>query len=151
MKTRPLASSDLPALYDVLDRIELFPANMLADMTVSHLSGESDDIWLVCERDGTAIGRCYAAPEQLADRVWNMLAIGIHPGHQSSGAGTALTAHLEETLRNRETRLLIVDTSSSDSFTQARAFYTARGYEPEARIRDFWEDGDDKVTFRKML
>lgn len=32
-----------------------------------------------------------------------------------------------------------------------RKFYQQLGYEKEAVIRDFWDTGDDKVTFRKVL
>ena len=48
-------------------------------------------------------------------------------------------------------RVLIVDTSGTAAFEQTRAFYLKNGYEAEARILDFWADGDDKVTFRKAL
>jgi hypothetical protein len=32
-----------------------------------------------------------------------------------------------------------------------RRFYRARGYAEEARIRDFYTFGEDKVIFRKAL
>lgn len=48
-------------------------------------------------------------------------------------------------------RTLIVDTSSLDAYEQARAFYTRRGFVQEARIRDFYGPGDDKVTFWKQI
>ena len=54
-------------------------------------------------------------------------------------------------LKARAARLLIVDTSSLPAFDGARAFYPALGFREEARIRDFWTDGDDKVTFAKRL
>ena len=46
---------------------------------------------------------------------------------------------------------MIVDTSGTDDFAMTRKFYSQNGYEEEARIRDFWADGDDKVIFRKAL
>lgn len=51
----------------------------------------------------------------------------------------------EETLA----RTLIVDTSSMDDYAQARAFYRRQGLVEEARIRNFYGPGDDKVTFWK--
>jgi ribosomal protein S18 acetylase RimI-like enzyme len=61
------------------------------------------------------------------------------------------TARLEADLRAKGARILIADTSGSDEFTQTRAFYRKNGYSEEARIRDFWADGDDKVVFWKSL
>lgn len=57
----------------------------------------------------------------------------------------------EQRLRSLGQRILLVDTSSTDAFTLTRKFYTRNGYEEEARIRDFWSAGDDKVIFRKSL
>ena len=65
--------------------------------------------------------------------------------------GAALTAHLEAELKSKGHRILIADTSGTDDFFQTRMFYKKNGYSEESRIRDFWNAGDDKVTFRKAL
>jgi hypothetical protein len=46
---------------------------------------------------------------------------------------------------------LIADTSGTDDFAPTRAFYRKNGYAEEARIRDFWAKGDDKVVFWTAL
>jgi hypothetical protein len=46
---------------------------------------------------------------------------------------------------------LLVETSSLAQYDRTRAFYAGRGYEEEARIRDYWAVGDDLVVFRKAL
>jgi hypothetical protein len=48
-------------------------------------------------------------------------------------------------------RIVIVDTSGTDAFAKTRRFYENAGYIEEARIRDFWSKGDDKVTYWKAL
>lgn len=61
---------------------------------------------------------------------------------------------IEDELRSRgedQARTLIVDTSSLGGYEQARSFYRRRGFVEEARIRDFYGPGDDKVTFWKSL
>ena len=112
--------------------------------------------WIVAEAaDGEPIaGAAYYAPEPFADRMWNLYFIATAPDHHGSGTGTALMSHVEAALRNlgdAVARTLIVDTSSLDDYDQARAFYEARGFAEEARIRDFYGPGDDKVTFWKRL
>jgi len=47
--------------------------------------------------------------------------------------------------------LLIADTSGTEAFQAARAFYAGNDYAQEARIGDFWALGDDKVVFAKRL
>ena len=87
----------------------------------------------------------------LTEGTWNMLALGIDPAHHRRGAARLLVSGLEADLAARSARLLIVDTSGTKAFDGARGFYEASGYEKESRIRDYWAEGDDKITFRKSL
>jgi len=80
-----------------------------------------------------------------------MLALALRPDLQGKGLGATLVKAVEQHLRAQQQRILIVDTSGADAFAQARKFYAQNGYEEEARIRDFWAKGDDKVIFRKAL
>jgi len=152
MKIRSTKHEDIAALQEVLDGTELFPSEMLPDMVSGFLStDESTDIWLTCESDDKAIGFCYAVPEELAEGAWNMLAVAILPTEQGRGCGGAITRHLEAELKERGQRILIADTSGADDFAQTREFYRKNGYAEEARIRDFWAAGDDKIVFWKSL
>ncbi len=152
MKIRPTRSDDIPDLQHVVDGTELFPSDLLPDMVSGFLrEGESHDVWLTCELEGKAEGFCYAVPEKLTDGTWNMLAIAVHPLQQGLGIGAAIVKHLENTLRERGQRVLIADTSGTPEFEQTRQFYRKNGYLEEARIRDFWTDGSDKVVFWKRL
>ncbi len=47
--------------------------------------------------------------------------------------------------------MLIVETSSLDRFERTRRFYRDRGFVEEARIREFYGPGDDKIVFWKLL
>jgi ribosomal protein S18 acetylase RimI-like enzyme len=152
MIIRSSTSSDVPSLAKVADASQLFPGEMLPEMISGSLSGgECHDLWLTCELEGEAVGFCFAVPEKLTDGTWNMLAIAVHPEHQGGGAGSALVKHLEATLLARGQRVLIADTSGTPEFKQTREFYGKNGYSEEARIRDFWAEGNDKVVFWKLL
>ena len=116
------------------------------------LAGETtEEIWLTCEQEGEAIGFCFAVPEQLAEGTWNMRAIAVLPSVQRGGAGRLMVATLEEKLRAAGHRVLIADTSGTAEFELTRRFYQKNGYHEEARIRDFWAAGDDKVIYWKAL
>ena len=87
----------------------------------------------------------------MTEGTFNLTMIAVRPDLQGQGRGTELTRHVEAMLRDRGERILIVDTSSLPEFDRTRDFYRKSGYTQEARIRDYYKDGDDKVTFRKML
>lgn len=111
--------------------------------------------WIVATDDPDAVvAAAYYAPEPFADRMWNLYFIATAPDQHGTGAGTALIRHVEDALvalGKSSARTLIVDTSSIDDYEQARHFYGRRGYVEEARIRDFYGPGDDKVTFWKRV
>ena len=144
-------AGDIPALQEVLDQTELFPSEMLPDMLLPFLSGGGAAHWLSCHQGGAAVGFCYLAPEALTDGTWNMVALAVRPDVQGQRLGSALVAEAEAQLRAQGQRVLIVDTSGTEDFALARKFYAQNGYDEEARIRDFWAAGDDKVIFRKAL
>lgn len=60
-------------------------------------------------------------------------------------------SHIEEHLAAEGQRVLIVETSGTDALARTREFYRLCQYDQESRIRDFYADGDDKITFRKAL
>lgn len=143
---------DLPALRQVLDSIELFPSHMLADMISDYVDNpDSKDIWFTAVEDGRPVSIGYCAPETLTEGTYNLYAIGVHGNLQGKGIGRSMIGFLESYLIEKGHRILLVDTSGSDDFALTRRFYEKLGYKKEAVIRDFWKEGDDKVTYRKKL
>ena len=152
MTIRDTKQQDIPDLKRVLDETGLFPSEMLPDLVSGFLSEDAgNDVWLTCDSDGDVVGFCYAAPEPLTEGTWNMLAIAVLPGVQGKGSGAALVAELESRLHRLGHRVLIADTSGTAEYERTREFYRKNGYSEEARIRDFWGPGDDKVVFWKSL
>ncbi len=148
---KPTTSADIPALKAVVDQTELFPGEMLPEMLSPFLGGEAEAVWLTAHLGDVPVGLCYAVPEELTNGTWNMLALAVLPAHQGDGVGGALVKRLEDDLRSQGVRVLIADTSGTDAFALTRRFYAKSGYSEEARIRDFWDAGDDKVVFWKGL
>lgn len=58
---------------------------------------------------------------------------------------------IEKTLSKQGERILLVETSGLASFTNTQRFYLKCGYEEEARVREFYQAGEDKIIFRKSL
>ncbi|MDW4500502.1 GNAT family N-acetyltransferase [Sulfitobacter sp. D35] len=147
----PTVAEDIPGLQRVLEDTGLFPPDLLPEMFAPARDGDPSAFWLTCHLGSEPVGLCYTRAEEMADGTWNMLALGVASAHRRSGLGAALVAAAEERLREQGQRMLLVDTSGTDDFAAARAFYEGIGYAQEARIRDFWAPGDDKITFRKSL
>jgi ribosomal protein S18 acetylase RimI-like enzyme len=151
---RSIAPEDTTALIDIANTIGFQPQELeeLSQMLADYFSGDSDsDSFWLTDDDNGPVGVAYCEPERMTDRTWNLLLIAIKPDRQRQGRGAKLLRHVEQTLAAGGGRMLLVETSGLPEFDRARAFYTKCGYEEEARIRDFYAVGDDKVVFRKVL
>lgn len=144
---RPLRRDDLPAADAVIAAVDLFPPELLAGMAAPFLDG-ADELWLVVEGGG---GLAHAAPERLTDGTWNLLLLAVDPARQGRGLGRRLVAAVETALKATGARLLLVETSGVPEFGGQRRFYGKLGFQREARIRDYYQAGEDKVIFVKAL
>lgn len=165
---RPTQPEDKAALIAVASTIGFQDAElaaleaMLADYFAGNSGAEGDSgpdnsannsaaFWLTDQDEATVLGVAYCEPERMTDQTWNLQLIAIHPDHQGQGRGSSLLQAVEQTVLARGGRMLLVETSGLSSFEPTRNFYRKCNYEQEARIRDFYAAGEDKIVFRKLL
>jgi ribosomal protein S18 acetylase RimI-like enzyme len=146
---------DTIALIALAESSGLFDPNQtddLAQMLDKHFRdrNETQDIWLT-DYDNEPVGIAYIAPERMTEGTWNLYLIVVHPDRQKQGRGKALLSYVEQMLMERGERILLVETAGTDDFEYVREFYRKNGYEEEARIREFYTAGIDKIVFRKAL
>jgi ribosomal protein S18 acetylase RimI-like enzyme len=152
---RPAVRADQPALLKLATDTGLFQPEELGpleEMIDSYFAGDlgEEHFWIVYDHDNIQ-GAAYYAPEVMADRVWNLYFIGVTPEQQGAGIGSALLKAVEQALRAKKQRLLLIETSGLGHFELTRRFYHQHQYDEESRIRDYYTAGDDKVVFRKLL
>lgn len=149
---RPLTVEQLPAVKSVIEDVALFPSELLDDMTAPFMAGTAQaELWFVAIADGVACAVAYCAAERMTDGTWNLLLIAVRRDRQGEGLATALTNHVERMLAERGARILLVETSGLPTFERTRAVYRHLGYVEEARVREFYAAGEDKVVFWKRL
>ena len=142
----------MAALKTLVDAVGLFPSGEFDAMLESYCTGSLDaDHAMITFDDGSLAGIAYYAPERMTAGTWNLYLVGVAPQRRSEGIGSALLRAVDSTLAARGERVLLVETSGLPEFERTRAFYRANGYDEEARIREFYAAGEDKVVFRKAL
>lgn len=158
---RSVTPDDATAVVALAVDSELFPpeeAGVVESLLAEFFGGRAEQghTCLVDEEAGddgagTLRAVAYYEPVTATDRAWELLMIGVQRDRHRTGLGGRLLRHVEDDLRGRGQRLLLVETSAAPAFDRARAFYAALGYDEEARVRDYFAEGDDMVLFRRVL
>lgn len=160
---RRAVAADLPALSAIAAATEMFVGDELSSFVAimeAHLAavgrGETPPEALIVATAGDdpatpLLGAAYFAPEVMAQGVFNLLFIGVSPTARNRRVGAALLSAFEDAAFAAAARLAIIETASADMFAPAWALYRRAGYEQDGRIRDFYDDGLDKIIFRKRL
>jgi ribosomal protein S18 acetylase RimI-like enzyme len=153
---RPVTPDDAGELINLAKSIGLFSPDELEELRQMLTDsfgkkGDTHPFWITDDDDDELVGLAYCEPERMTSGTWNLQLIGVHPTHQKQGRGGKILRFVEETLAGRGARVLLVETMGTPDFEHMRAFYRKNGYDEEARIREFYAEGADKIVFRKAL
>lgn len=149
---RAVIKSDIDGLKTVVDSSELFPSEYLEEMISDYFNNpETQDIWFTYIDNTKQVAIGYCVPEKLTDGTYNLLAIGVSQNSQGTGIASQMMNYIEQLLKQKDGRILIVETSSDDAQIGARNFYKKIGYSQAAVVKDFWKDGEDKIVFWKRI
>jgi ribosomal protein S18 acetylase RimI-like enzyme len=158
MTVRPARPGDLPALIGIAAGTGMFIGDELqafVDIMTAHLEGgeaaAGARLMLSCGADGAPAGASYATADAMTQRVANLLFIGVLPAARRGGHGAALLADFDADARAADMRLAIIETASDAMFAPAWSLYRRHGYVEVARVADFYDDGLDKLIFRKRI
>jgi len=106
---------------------------------------------LVAEADSSVVGYICFGPTPLTTGTWDVYWIAVARLKRGGGIGKALLASAEARMKETQARLILIETSSKPNYESTRRFYLSQAYELISRIPDFYEPGDDKLTFQKRL
>ena len=114
--------------------------------------GESTGYYFVfAEVDGvTAAYSCFG-PITMSKTSFDLYWIATHKDFRGKGIGRKL---LEETCKQAKKMgcsILIAETSGLEHYAPTRAFYISNKFNLEARLKDFYTMGDDKLFYTKRI
>lgn len=158
---RPLRAADRPAVTRILESVgnftptEIATALELVDAWLS--TGESSDYYclvLDASPDPQHIDVqgyvCYG-PTPLTESTFDLYWIAVDRSAQGKGYGRLLIEVTEQDVRRRHGTLLLIETSSQESYGATIHFYERAGYALVARVPNFYRAGDDKLVFAKSV
>ena len=103
------------------------------------------------EDTGMITGFISYGPIPLTENRYDLYWIAVDPVRGRQGIGSQLLAAMEEDLRRGGPGHIYIDTSSTEGYARARAFYEKNGYRIASQLRDFYREGDDRILYLKKF
>ncbi|MCX7786595.1 MAG: GNAT family N-acetyltransferase [Spirochaetes bacterium] len=154
IRIRPTTGEDRSSILEILHRTGMFTAEEievareLIDAWLNN-PAQKDYILYTAEREGQVVGYVCYGPTPATEGTFDLYWIAVDPQFQGSGIGKQLLFFIEEAIRKARGRLIVIETSSQEKYSPTRTFYERNGYTLEARIKDFYREGDDRLIYVK--
>lgn len=107
--------------------------------------------FILAESGAKVLGYTCFGPIPCTKRSFDLYWIAVHEDHRHLGLGKKLIREAEIKIKALGGEKVYVETSSRDLYLATRRFYLSCGYRVEAVLKDFYDQGDDKLIFVKSL
>jgi ribosomal protein S18 acetylase RimI-like enzyme len=157
---RPLVAADRSGVFRILENAGNFtPAEVgialeLIDEWLE-LGEHSGYLTYVLEARGDGgsevLGYVSFGPTPLTESTFALYWIAVDKSKHRGGVGKRLLKFTEEETVRRGGQMLLIETSSQETYGGTIQFYEKTGYELVGKIPEYYKPGDDKLIFAKRL
>jgi ribosomal protein S18 acetylase RimI-like enzyme len=103
------------------------------------------------EESKEVLGYVTFGPTPLTEATYDLYWIAVDKSKHRGGVGKKLMKFTEEEITRRGGQLLLIETSSQETYGGTIQFYERTGYALVGRIPEYYKPGDDKLIFAKRL
>src|SRR6476620_3343882 len=157
---RPMVAADRGGVFRILENAgnftpeEVATALELIDEWLD-LGEHSGYLTYVLESQGEepkeVLGYVTFGPTPLTEATYDLYLIAVDKSKHRGGVGKRLMKFTEEEISRRGGKLLLIETSSQETYGGTIQFYERTGYELVGKIPEYYKPGDDKLIFVKRL
>lgn len=112
---------------------------------------KSGYFFLFASIDGEVAGYSCFGPIACTKTSYDLFWIAVDERFRGGGIGKVILAESEKIIARMGGRRVYVETSNRPFYEPTRQFYLKTDYAIEAVIKDFYNEGDDKVVFVKKV
>lgn len=103
------------------------------------------------EESAEVLGYVCFGPTPLTEATYDLYWIAVDKSKHRGGVGKRLLKFAEEEIGRRGGQMLLVETSSQETYGGTVQFYEKTEYVMVGKIKDYYKAGDDKLIFVKKL
>ena len=156
-RVRPIEAGDREAIRALVAGTGAFKphevdvAMELVEIALTQKGQDDYHPYVVAEEDGTVVAYACFGKNAMTKATFDLYWIATRADRMGKGYGRAILSFVEEEVRRRGGRLLVIETSSQESYGTQRLFYEKTGCILAARLPDYYDDGDDKLIYLKRV
>lgn len=154
---RPIAPGDRDAIRALITGTEVFKphevdvAMELVDVALTREGQDDYHPYVLVEEDGVIASYACFGKNPMTRSTFDLYWLATRADRMGKGYGREMVRFVEEEVRRRGGRLLVIETSSQESYGSTRTFYEKIGCTLAARLRDYYDRGDDKLIYLRYL
>jgi len=131
------------------DEIEI--ALELIDIYLNDGKQNDYEIFSDVNENNDVNGYICIGPRPLTKGTYDLYWIAVNPNVQAKGIGSGLIKYIEEHLKSKGGRLILIETSGKPGYEKERKFYEKNKYEKLVEIKDFYKEDDSLVIYGKYI
>ena len=157
VKIRKMITQDRDVIFDIISKTDMFTqaeidvAMELIDIFLTKKEQQDYLIYVAENKGKEVVGYVCYGPTPATEGTFDLYWIAVSPTMQGKGIGKELLSFTENYVLRQKGRLIIIETSSQLKYQPTQQFYIKNKYIIEARIKDFYRRGDDRLIFVKRL
>jgi ribosomal protein S18 acetylase RimI-like enzyme len=157
---RPMVAADRGGIFRILENAGNFTPEEVATalelidewLELGEHSGYLTYVLEAQDEDlAEVLGYVCFGPTPLTESTYDLYWIAVDKSKHRGGVGKRLMRFTEEEVARRGGRLLLIETSSQETYGGTIQFYERTGYELVGKIKEYYKPGDDKLIFVKRL
>ena len=156
-RVRPIAAGDREAIRALVAGTGAFKphevdeAMELIDVALTREGQDDYHPYVLVEEDGTVAAYACFGKNAMTKATFDLYWIATRADRMGKGYGRAILSFVEGEVRRRGGKLLVIETSSQETYGGQRLFYEKTGCTLVARLPDYYDDGDDKLIYLKRI
>jgi len=112
---------------------------------------ESEYIFLFAEAEGKTIGYTCFGLIPVTKHSYDLYWIGVHNNFRGLGLGKRLLHETEKIIKDLGGKNIYFETSSREKYMPTQKFYDSCNCELIAQIKDFYDESDDKLIYKRTV
>lgn len=156
-RIRAIETADRDAVRSLIEGTGVFKtyevdvAMELVDIALTRPEQDDYHPFVLVEDDGTVAAYACFGKNPMTKSTFDLYWLATRADRMGKGYGRKIVAFVEEEVKRRGGKLLVIETSSKESYGATQEFYLKIGCTLAATLPGYYDEGDDKIIYLKRI